>query len=271
MVDETASVLDNHEVGPRLHLMTLCAPEIAAQIEPGQFVHMQIPGMEGHILRRPFSVYAANPDEGTIEVLYQVVGFGSARMTKLTSKDEVAPKLIGPVGHGWKAPENCSRALLVGGGVGAAPLYMLFEELVARGVDTTVVLGAQTESALVCRNRYARVLSTAGCCAENAPLCATDDGTFGRAGFCTSLVDDAIAEASRNGKSFDYLAVCGPEPLMRIVSGKARDAGIFCQVSMEKRMACGVGACLSCVVETTGGKKRSCVDGPVFNAEEVAW
>ena len=197
MVDITAPVLDNHQVGPRLHLMTLSAPEIASSIKPGQFVHMQIPGMEGHILRRPFSVYATNVSEGTIEILYQVVGFGSERMTKLAPGDEVAPKLIGPVGHGWAAPEKCERALLVGGGVGAAPLYLLFEQLVAAGVDVTVVLGAQTEAALVCRERYARVLSIAGCCAENAPLCATDDGTFGRAGFCTSLVDDAVSEALR--------------------------------------------------------------------------
>ena len=159
----------------------------------------------------------------------------------------------------------------MGGGVGAAPLYLLFEQLVAAGVDVTVVLGAQTEAALVCRERYARVLSTSGCCAENAPLCATDDGTFGRAGFCTSLVDDAVSEANASGKPFDYLAVCGPEPLMKIVSGQAADANIPCQVSMEKRMACGVGACLSCVVETVNGKKRSCVDGPVFDAQEVVW
>ena len=260
MVDITAPVLDNHQVGPRLHLMTLSAPEIASSIKPGQFVHMQIPGMEGHILRRPFSVYAADVSEGTIEILYQVVGFGSERMTKLAPGDEVAPKLIGPVG-----------VLLVGGGVGAAPLFLLFEQLVAAGVDVTVVLGAQTEAALVCRERYARVLSTAGCCAENAPLCATDDGTFGRAGFCTSLVDDAVSEANASGRPFDYLAVCGPEPLMKIVSGQAAQANIPCQVSMEKRMACGVGACLSCVVETVNGKKRSCVDGPVFDAQEVAW
>lgn len=121
--------------------MTLSAPEIASSIKPGQFVHMQIPGMEGHILRRPFSVYAANASEGTIEILYQVVGFGSERGTKLAPGDEVAPKLIGPVGRGWAAPEKCERALLVGGGVGAAPLYLLFEQLVAAGVDVTVVLG----------------------------------------------------------------------------------------------------------------------------------
>ena len=105
MVDIIAPVLDNHQVGPRLYLMTLSASEIASSIKPGQFVHMQIPGMEGHILRRPFSVYAANASEGTIEILYQVVGFGSERMTKLAPGDEVAPKIIGPVGRGWAAPE----------------------------------------------------------------------------------------------------------------------------------------------------------------------
>ena len=271
LVNETTPVLENHEVGPRLHLMVLEAPEIAKAIRPGQFVHMRIPGMEGHILRRPFSVYAADPARGTIEILYQVVGFGSDRMTKLSPADEVAPELIGPVGASWNVPEGAKRALLVGGGVGAAPLFMLFEQLVHAGVDVTVVLGAQTEAALVCKNRYARVLSSARTCAENAPLCATDDGSYGRAGFCTSLVDDALAQAASDDNPFDYLAVCGPEPLMRIVAGKARDAHVPCEVSLEKRMACGVGACLSCVVETVHGKKRSCVDGPVFPAEEVLW
>lgn len=271
LINETAPVVENHEVGPRLHLMVLRAPRIAASVAPGQFVHMKIPGMEGHILRRPFSVYSADAANGTLEILYQVVGFGSDRMTKLSPNDEVAPELIGPVGHGWHAPEGAKRALLVGGGVGAAPLFMLFEDLVAAGVDVTVVLGAQTESALVCRNRYARVLSRAGSCAENAPLCSTDDGSFGRAGFCTSLVDDVLAAATSDGNPIDYMAVCGPEPLMRIVAGKAEEARIACQVSLEKRMACGVGACLSCVVETTSGKKRSCVDGPVFDSKDVMW
>ena len=99
----------------------------------------------------------------------------------------------------------------------------------------------------------------------------TDDGTYGRAGFCTPLVEEALAAAAAEGAPYDYVACCGPEPLMKIVAGMADAAGVFCEVSMERRMACGVGACLSCVVDTTAGKRRACVDGPVFCASEVVW
>ena len=125
------------------------------------------------------------------------------------------------------------------------------------------MLGAQTADALVCLKRYEQLLS-------RDVRVATDDGTFGREGFCTSLVEEALA-AGVDGKPYQYVACCGPEPLMKIVAGQAAGAGVPCQISLEKRMACGVGACLSCVVDTVDGKKRSCVDGPVFDAEKVVW
>ena len=155
-------------------------------------------------------------------------------------------------------------ALIVAGGVGSAPLYPLAEELTAAGVATDAILGASTIDASVARERYGAVL---GC----EPACSTDDGTYGRAGFCTPLVEEALAAAAAEGAPYDYVACCGPEPLMKIVAGMADAAGVFCEVSMERRMACGVGACLSCVVDTTAGKRRACVDGPVFCASEVVW
>lgn len=262
LYNEQARVLSNEQVGPRLYLMVLESPEIAAHVGPGQFVHMKVPRMEDHILRRPFSIYAADRAAGTVDILYQVVGFGSDHMTTL--EEGLVAELIGPVGTGWSAPEGVNRALIVAGGVGAAPLFMFTEELVSRGVSVDVILGAQTEKALTCRGRYEQLL---GCC----PSCATDDGSFGHAGFCTGLVEQAISASLEEGKPYDYLAVCGPEPLMKIVANMASEAGIPAQVSMEKRMACGVGACLSCVVDTVDGKKRACVDGPVFDAQKVVW
>ena len=177
---------------------------------------------------------------------------------------------MGPVGRAWQSPADVRRALLVGGGVGAAPLFMLAESLVNAGVRTDVVLGAQTQAALTCRERYEALLAAAPAC-DDAPRCATDDGSFGREGFCTSLVEEALADAKAAGEPYDYLAVCGPEPLMRIVAAMAAEAGVPCEVSMERRMACGIGACLSCVVDTTDGKQRACVDGPVFDARKVVW
>lgn len=277
LLNERVRILENECVGPNLYLMTLASPAIAAGIEPGQFVHMRIPGMEGHILRRPFSVYARDAHAGTLDILYQTVGFGSNHLATLSPECACGTEraeLIGPIGRAWEAPAGTRRALIVGGGVGAAPVFMLAEQLVAAGVRTDVVLGAQTAAALVCADRYTDLLCSAagqaaGCDAE--PRIATDDGSYGRAGFCTSLVEEALAQAAATGEPYGYVACCGPEPLMKIVAGQAAAAGVPCQVSLEKRMACGVGACLSCVVETVDGKKRSCVDGPIFDAEKVVW
>ena len=260
LVDETACIVTNEQVGPRLHLMQLESPTIAHSIEPGQFVHMMVPGRGQNVLRRPFSVYARDAAAGTLEILYQEVGTITTYMPAL-KQGEVS--IIGPVGNTWNT--ECSHALLVGGGVGAAPLFMLAETLQAAGTPFDMVLGAQTFEALVTRKRYEALMG-------REPLCATDDGSYGRAGFCTSLVQERLAQGcTSDGDAYDFMAVCGPEPLMRIVAGMGAEAGVRTQVSMEKRMACGVGACLSCVVDTVSGKKRSCVDGPVFEAQEVIW
>lgn len=265
LINERARILENVCVGLNLYVMTLSSPDIAARIQPGQFVHMKIPSMESHILRRPFSVYARDAVAGTLEILYQAVGFGSSHMVELApDTGEPTAELVGPIGRTWQPLKQTRRALLVGGGVGAAPLFMLCESLVASGIRTDVVLGAQTGEALTCRHRYEALLAT-------PPRCATDDGSFGREGFCTSLVEEALTEAQAAGERYDYVAVCGPEPLMKIVARMAEEAGVPCELSMEKRMACGVGACLSCVVDTVDGRQRACVDGPVFDARKVVW
>ncbi|MEG0070482.1 MAG: dihydroorotate dehydrogenase electron transfer subunit [Raoultibacter sp.] len=257
LVNETGTIISNEEVGPNLYLMKLSLSDIASRIEPGQFVQVKLPGMEGHILRRPFSVYEASQRSGVAEILYQEVGFGTAHMKTLATGQSV--EAIGPVGNGWMVPADAKRILLVAGGVGAAPLFMLAQQQRAAGVQVDVILGAQTAEALVTRERYSALC-------EKSLQCATDDGTYGHAGFCTGLVESSIGE-----HLYDYLACCGPEPLMKIVARRAIDDGIPCQISLERRMACGVGACLSCVVDTHAGKKRACVDGPIFDAEEVVW
>ncbi len=265
--DERARLVRNTCAGPNLYMASFEAPALARSIGPGQFAHMGIPGMEANILRRPFSVFSANEREGTIDILYQVVGKGTAHLAAIDPAGALAGdfSLMGPIGRGWAVPDGASRALLVGGGVGAAPLFMLARRLKERGVPTTVVLGAQTHAALVCETSYLSLFD------EADVRCATDDGSYGRAGFCTPLVDEALDAAEAEGSPYGYVAVCGPEPLMRIVAGQAASHGVPCEVSMERRMACGIGACLSCVCEMTSGKRRACVDGPVFDAEEVVW
>ena len=258
MIDEKATVLANERLHDSLYLMTLSSPKLASQMLPGQFVHMSIPDLHADILRRPFSIYDSNPDEGILEILYQVVGTGTERMTCWEKGS--ATDMIGPIGKRWTYPDEAERALLIGGGVGAAPLYMLAKEMTAKGIDVDAVLGAATEPMLVCKDRYGSL------CGDSAHF-TTDDGSFGTEGFATAKVQELLDR----GIEYGYAAICGPEPLMRFASRMTMDAGIPTQVSLERRMACGIGACLSCTCDTDGGRKRVCIDGPVFDASEVVW
>lgn len=268
VLERVAQVVKNEQLGPRLHLLALAAPDIAAAVAPGQFVHLLVPDKADHVLRRPFSVYDCDTCAGTLSLLYQEVGALSSYLQRVGAGRTLS--LMGPIGRGWSAPARArtgqvSRALVVGGGVGAAPLYLLTKQLVAAGAHVDVVLGAQSAAALVCKSAYEALLG-------REVQCATDDGSYGTHGFCTLLSHERLARGScEDGAPYDYVAVCGPTPLMRIVCEQAADAEVPCELSLERRMACGIGACLSCVVDTTSGKKRSCVDGPVFDAREVLW
>ena len=253
-VVERATVRANERVAEGVGLLVIEAPRTAAAIAPGQFVHLRIAERADFILRRPFSVYRAA--DGCLEILYQVVGRGT-RVLAETPAGTVLD-LIGPLGHGWRVPEEVSHALVVAGGLGAAPMGMLVEELARRGVATTLAHGAPSADRLLARDLF-----EATCRRTEV---ATDDGSVGLCGFVTELTDGLIA-ADRP----DIVYVCGPELMQRIVAAQAAAAGVPCQVSLERLMACGVGACLSCVVTTVHGRKRACVDGPVFDAAEVVW
>ncbi|WP_283170404.1 dihydroorotate dehydrogenase electron transfer subunit [Curtanaerobium respiraculi] len=257
LIDEQAILLENVQVGPELYVMTLESPRIAARLQPGQFTHVRIPGMEAHLLRRPFSVYEAFPDRGTMDILYQVVGFGTEHLAQV--EPGAVLDQIGPIGRPWDAPAGGDRLLAVAGGAGAPAVFMQVKATLEAGGSADVVLGARTAEALVSHERYAALLG-------RDAVCATDDGSFGHAGFATQPAADLL----RRG-SYTRAITCGPEPLMRKVAQAAAEAGVPCQISLERRMACGVGACLSCVVETAAGKKRACVDGPIFDAEQVVW
>jgi len=166
--------------------------------------------------------------------------------------------LIGPLGRGWRVPADARSALVVAGGLGVAPMGMLVEALKAARIRTTVVMGALDRKGLLATDFFAS--------ACDRLEITTDDGSAGTCGLVTVVLDDLIGAVRP-----DVVCTCGPEPMQQAVARIAADAGIPCQVSLERRMACGVGACLSCVVPTRDGLKRACVDGPVFDAADVLW
>jgi dihydroorotate dehydrogenase electron transfer subunit len=246
-----ATVLEHRTLGHLVKWLTLEAPAIAQAAKPGQFVHVRVADSHHPLLRRPISIAAANAAKGTIILVYRIVGHGTALLAKLEPGATV--DLMGPLGSGFAI--SGERPLLVGGGMGLAPLVYLAKELCPRPV--TVVMGGRTRADMYWENIFHSI------CA-NMHI-TTDDGSLGRQGFAVDLLPEVLA-----GGNYDSLYTCGPKPLMEATARLAKQHGIPCQVSLEDHMACGVGACLSCTCAGTDGVRRKvCTDGPVFEAGEV--
>lgn len=251
---ERVVVVTNERLAEGVGLLVLHAPATAANARPGQFVHLRIARGRDFLLRRPFSVHRTSGEN--VEILYQVLGVGTHVLAQAERDDQM--DVLGPLGSGWRVGEGTAHALLVAGGLGAAPLGMLAEELARKGVALTIVQGAPSAERLVARALFESV-------ARRYEV-ATDDGSTGMPGFVTALSERVLETGG-----IDQVFSCGPEVMSRHVATQAAAAAVPCQVSLERFMACGVGACLSCVCATRRGQARACVDGPVFDAEEVLW
>ena len=190
------------------------------------------------------------------------MGEGTEQLSHAVIGDEV--DFVGPIGNGWHIPDGARRALLACGGVGAPALKLLADELAAKGACKSMSSSARTTAETPCLRRAVR-----GQRPHLGRHVARRDRRWigGRAsGFVNAITDELLAT-----RAYDYVAVCGPPLMERSVALPAIEHGVTCEVSMERLMACGVGACLGCVVETRDGLKRCCVDGPVFDASEVIW
>ncbi|HWJ04037.1 MAG TPA: dihydroorotate dehydrogenase electron transfer subunit [Verrucomicrobiae bacterium] len=254
-------VLSNEKTGPEQFLMVIHVPELAGQAKPGQFVHVRVNDVSDPLLRRPVSLYDIDRNAGTVSLLYQVVGRGTELLSGIPAGAEV--DVMGPLGNGFWIPEGIQKVLVVGGGIGNAPLFPLVRELKFRGVEQTVLLGGRTADLVAGLEGF----KSLGVTVETA----TDDGSIGRKGFVTQLAEDIITL-----NKHDYFFACGPGPMLKQLIYVTGRHGIRGQVSLEERMGCGVGACLACVckikAETDDSGwdyKKVCVDGPVFEAGEV--
>ena len=249
------TLLSNIEIASGIYAMTVIAPALARSIHPGQFVNIEVPGNPASILRVPLSYAAADPSGGTVTIWYAVVGEGTERLSRM--RGGASSTLVGPAGHGWTVPEGCGRALLVAGGIGVPPVLCLARELASEGVPFDVCLGAQTFEKVV-GERELRGLG-----AGELVVC-TDDGSYGRAGFCTDAADELLGRAR-----YGYVATCGPAVMMHKVADLSAAADVPCEASLERMMSCGFGACGTCAVKTVDGMKGACMAGPVFDASKV--
>lgn len=234
-------------------LLTLTASQQMPEMLPGQFVEVRIDNAPDVFLRRPISIHFFDPQKNLLYLMVQVVGKGTKRMAALNVGDVL--NLILPLGNTFSIPESPQRLLLVGGGVGVAPLLYLGAELKKKGHRVTFLLGARTANDLLRMEAfkgYGDVYVT------------TEDASLGEKGFVTqhSLLQQ---------QNFDFIYTCGPTPMMQAVARYAKEKAIPCEASLENTMACGLGACLCCVTDTQHGHKCVCSDGPIFNINELKW
>ena len=242
MKQEILTITENSPVTESVWRMRLGAPGLEKQ-KPGGFVNIRLDGL---YLRRPISVFDSEP--GRLTILYKVVGRGTEQMKDL--EPGVQLDVLTGLGNGYDLSKAGDRPLLLGGGVGVPPLYLLAKKLRAEGKTVTAVLGFNTAAEVFAEEEF-RAL---GC----SVTVTTADGSYGVKGFVT----DALPQ------EYSYFYTCGPEPMLRAVYRAVKTSGQF---SFEERMGCGFGACMGCSCKTITGYKRICREGPVLEKEEIMW
>ena len=242
MKQQVLTIKENVPVTGSVFRMRLEGAELEAQ-NPGGFVNIRLDGL---FLRRPISVYDSEP--GSLTILYKVVGKGTEQMASM-KPGETLDVLTG-LGNGYDLSRSGETPVLLGGGVGVPPLYLLAKKLIAEGKKPQAVLGFNTAAEVFGEEEFKAL----GC----GVTVTTADGSYGVKGFVT----DALPE------EYSYFYTCGPEPMLRAVYRATKTSG---QLSFEERMGCGFGACMGCSCKTITGYKRICREGPVLEKEEILW
>ena len=241
--DVILKVISNKKIAKNTYEMTLSG-DISDITAPGQFVNIKL---DGFYLRRPISVCEAR--DGVLTLIYKVVGRGTELMAKMSGGEELLT-LVG-LGNGYNLTKSGEKPLLIGGGAGVPPMYMLCRELIEMGKKPTVILGFGSKDEVFYKQEFTKLGANV--------LVTTADGTEGIKGFVTNAICDV---------DYTYFYTCGPEPMLKAVYKESKTSGQF---SFEERMGCGFGACMGCSCKVVTGYKRICKDGPVLEKEEILW
>ena len=236
-------ITSNEKIARDIFKMTL-AGDTSAITAPGQFVNIKL---DGFFLRRPISVCDCVGENLTL--IYKTVGRGTEQMSRMAAGENL--DLLTGLGNGYDTKISGGSPLLVGGGVGVPPMYMLCKKLISEGKNVTVVLGFNSKDDVFYEDEF-RALGA-------DVHIATADGTYGTKGFVTDVIKDM---------QYTFFYTCGPEPMFRAMHKIMKTPG---QYSFEERMGCGFGACMGCSCKTLTGNKRICKEGPVMESEEIIW
>ena len=236
-------IIENTQLTATVFKMKLQG-DVSEITSPGQFVNIKLQGL---FLRRPISV--CDSENGILTLIYKVVGKGTEQMSEMTEGEEL--DVLTGLGNGYNTGISGEKPVLLGGGVGVPPLYMLAKKLIAEGKKVTVILGFNTKEEIFCEEDFKALGANV--------VVATADGSYGVKGFVTDALKDV---------DYTYFYTCGPEPMLKALYKATSTSGQF---SFEERMGCGFGACMGCSCKTITGYKRICKDGPVLEKEEILW
>lgn len=271
MKNYRTKIISNQEISPSIYRMRILAPGFGEQAHPGQFVMFRVQRSLPPLLRRPFGIFRTGllpadceglPPKEYVEILYKVTGRGTTIMAELHEGDGV--ELLGPLGKGFDIGPSQGEKILVGGGIGLVPLYMLASELVARGHSVRLLMGGRTRDDIFAVTEFEQL--------GVETYVSTDDGSLGEEGFVTHVLERKLQKYP-DAEVF----ACGPTPMLTAVNQICVANQTPLQVSLEEFMACGVGACLGCVVKGAGHTEENpsylctCKVGPVFKAEHLDW
>lgn len=247
-------VKENKSLNNQYFILILTAVDKLPEMLPGQFAEVRVDDSPTTFLRRPISINFVDYEKNELWLLVQIVGDGTQKLSQLKTGDNV--NLIFPLGNTFTIPDDKkANILLIGGGVGIAPMLFLGSYLNNLGYSCNFLLGGRTASNLLQLDDFSRFGNV---------YTTTEDGSHGEKGFVTQ-------HAILNKENFDAIYTCGPTPMMKAVAAYAQKNNVFCEVSLENTMACGFGACLCCVTDTTDGHLCVCTEGPVFNITKLKW
>ncbi|MDE6797764.1 MAG: dihydroorotate dehydrogenase electron transfer subunit [Ruminococcus sp.] len=243
-------ILDKKSIAREIYSFVISCPEVTEIATAGQFIHIRTGNFT---LRRPVSICGIDRKNGTLRIVFEVRGAGTEEISRLNKGDLI--DMLAPLGHGFTINQDFKKVILIGGGIGTPPMLSLAG---IYGEKATVITGFRNAGAVILQEDFRKT-------GAEVILC-TDDGSTGIHGFVTQPFSEIV-------KNADAVYACGPMPMLKSIAGICNENNVFCEISLEERMACGIGACLGCACRTVRNDEEYfahvCKDGPVFNAKEV--
>ena len=255
-----AELVNKKKIIEGVYKFSLKAENIVNSARPGNFIEIRVTDQTEPFLRRPISIHNLDKENGILDIIFQIKGKG----TEILSRKQVGDKIdiIGPLGYGTFKLENYKKIAIIGGGIGIFPLYELLKQAKIKNVETGVYLSFRNKDLVMLENEFGKL--------TNNLNISTDDGSYKNKGFAIDFLKQDMEE-----EKYECIYACGPTPMLRAVKNYAAENNINCQVSLEEKMACGLGVCLGCAVKTSTSSKDApeyfhvCKAGPVFNAKDV--